>query len=156
MVIFCACVGSMTNSTPVTGSSDSCTTRCLVPRSCMRSPRMTVTAPLAKPTAIWDRSSSAEKADILKPWLLVFHSEESEESKRPNHDEHFIGRQQLTGNCFRPLFMFSVLKQVGNPVFFTGLSRAQTFKTGSLLKSSYKFQPPSSFLSLAIFLGHNT
>ena len=32
--------------------------------------------------------------------------------------------------------MFRVLKHVGNPVFFTGLSRAQTFKTGSLLKSS--------------------
>lgn len=33
--------------------------------------------------------------------------------------------------------MFNVLKQVGNPVFFTGLSSAQTFNTGSLLRSSY-------------------
>lgn len=58
--------GSDTNSTPVIGSSDSCTTLCLVPRSCIKSPRMTVTAPLAKPTASWDRSSRAVKADIYK------------------------------------------------------------------------------------------
>lgn len=33
--------------------------------------------------------------------------------------------------------MFNVLRQVGNPVFLTGLSNAQTFNTGSLLRSSY-------------------
>lgn len=58
-------VESTRNSTPVMGSSDSWTMRCLVPRSWIRSPRITVTAPLAKPTASCDRSSVAVKADIL-------------------------------------------------------------------------------------------
>lgn len=44
-----------------------------------------------------------------------------------------------TGNCLRPLYMLMVLKQVGNPVFLTGLSSAQTFSTGSLLRSSCSY-----------------
>lgn len=61
------------NWTPVTGSSDSYTMRCLVPRSWTRSPRMTVTAPFAKPTAICVRSSSAAKADIYMPQVNTQH-----------------------------------------------------------------------------------
>ncbi|QBZ60911.1 hypothetical protein PoMZ_07855 [Pyricularia oryzae] len=41
-----------------------------------------------------------------------------------------------TGNCFFALLICTVLKQVGKPVFLTGLSSAQTFSTGSLLRSS--------------------
>lgn len=64
---------------------------------------MTVTAPLAKPTASWERSSVAVKADI--------------------------------GNGFFPLLIANVLRQVGNPVFLTGLSKAQTFSTGAFVES---------------------
>src|SRR5438034_6994507 len=46
------------------GSSDSKTVRCFAPRSWIRSPRMTVTEPLANPTASWERSSSTARADI--------------------------------------------------------------------------------------------
>lgn len=42
-----------------------------------------------------------------------------------------------TGNCFLPLVIARVVKQVGMFVFFTSLSRAQSFKLGALLKSSY-------------------
>lgn len=89
---------------PVMGSSDSKTVRCRAPRSWMRSPRTTVTAPLAKPTASWDRSSKAANADI--------------------------------GNCLRPLCTESVLWHRGMPVFFSSLSNAHTFRTGSLDRSS--------------------
>lgn len=44
--------------------------------------------------------------------------------------------RSLTGNGLRPLCILSVLRHVGKPVFLTGLSSAQTFKTGSLLRSS--------------------
>jgi hypothetical protein len=47
------------------------------------------------------------------------------------------GLRKHTGNGFRPLLMFKVDRQVGMPVFFTGLSKAQTFRTGSFGKSSY-------------------
>lgn len=56
--------GPSRNSTPVMGSSDSKTVLCFAPRSCMRSPLITVTAPFANPTASWDRFSSIAKAEI--------------------------------------------------------------------------------------------
>lgn len=55
---------SVASSTPVMGSSDSKTIRCFEPRSWIRSPRITATAPFAKPTAIWERSSSAANAEM--------------------------------------------------------------------------------------------
>lgn len=42
----------------------------------------------------------------------------------------------LTGNCFRPLCIVSVLWHRGIPVLFSSLSSAQTFKIGSLDRSS--------------------
>ena len=51
-------------SRPVIGSSDSNTIRWRAPRSWIRSPRMIVTEPLAKPTATCDRSSTAANAEI--------------------------------------------------------------------------------------------
>lgn len=57
------------NSRPVIGSSVSSTVRCFVPRSCMKSPRTTVTAPFAKPTATWDRSRKTAKAETGKGFL---------------------------------------------------------------------------------------
>ena len=55
---------STASCTPVTGSSDSNTMRCFVPRSWMKSPRTTTTEPLENPTAICLRSSSAASAEI--------------------------------------------------------------------------------------------
>jgi hypothetical protein len=41
-----------------------------------------------------------------------------------------------TGKGFLPFVILKVDWQVGSPVFFTGLSKAHTFKTGSFGKSS--------------------
>lgn len=86
---------------------------------------MTVTAPFANPTANCERSSRAVKAET---WHVS--APPATRIQKRNH------RMWLTGNCFFPLCTLSVLKQVGSPVFLAGLSRAQTFKTGSLLRSS--------------------
>ena len=56
-------------SSAVIGSSDSNTVLCFVPRSCIRSPRITVTAPFANPTATWLKSSRATKAEIGNSFL---------------------------------------------------------------------------------------
>ena len=61
-VVFCP----SRNSTPVIGSSDSNTVLCFAPRSCIRSPRTTVTAPLPNPIASCERLSSTAKADIWR------------------------------------------------------------------------------------------
>ena len=114
---------SVASCTPVTGSSDSNTMRCFVPRSWMRSPRRTVTAPFPKPTAICERSWDAAKSDIYR--LVSARTEASTVSLPP------------TGNCRRPLLMVRVLRQVGMLVFLTSLSRAHAFSTGSLLRSSF-------------------
>jgi hypothetical protein len=84
---------------------------------------MTVTEPFPNPTASCDKSSRAVKAEIYW-WLLEASFTEGACVKH-------------TGNGFRPLLMLKVDWQVGRPVFFTGLSKAQTFKTGSFGKSSY-------------------
>ena len=65
---------------------------------------MTVTEPLANPTASCERSSRAVKAEI--------------------------------GNCLRPLWMERVDWHLGWPVFFSVLSSAHTFRSGSVDKSS--------------------
>lgn len=57
-------LSSTDNSTPVTGSSDSNTIRCFVPRSWMKSPLIKATEPLENPTAICLRSSSTTSAEI--------------------------------------------------------------------------------------------
>lgn len=49
----------------------------------------------------------------------------------------------LTGNCLFALLMLTVLRHVGMPVFLTILSRAQAFRTGSALMSSYTCLVPS-------------
>ena len=41
-----------------------------------------------------------------------------------------------TGNCFRPLCTAKVDKHFGDPVFFSVLSKAHTFSTGSFNRSS--------------------
>ena len=83
---------------------------------------MTVTEPFAKPTAIWDKSSVAAKADI---YSLI-------SRRRP------LLSKQHTGNCLRPFAIVTVLRQVGTFVFFTNLSSAHTLSSGSLLRSSYR------------------
>lgn len=50
-----------------------------------------------------------------------------------------------TGNGFLPFCMLSVDWHVGRPVFFTGLSNAHTFNTGSLEISSYSKSDQYSF-----------
>ena len=45
-------------------------------------------------------------------------------------------RQKRTGNCLLPFCTETVDKHVGAPVFFSGLSSAQTFNTGSFSRSS--------------------
>ena len=94
--------------------------RCFVPRSWIKSPRMTVTAPFAKPTATCDKSSVAAKADICDDPSVPYPLQ-TQPSLPP----------KPTGNGFFPLFTATVLKHVGIPVFLTGLSSAHTFSSGS-------------------------
>lgn len=47
-----------------------------------------------------------------------------------------FSRRMPTGNCFRPFCKLKVDKHFGDPVFFSVLSRAHTFSTGSFSKSS--------------------
>ena len=110
-------------SKPVIGSCDSKTMRCRAPRSCIKSPRMTVTDPFAKPTAICDKSSKAATADILGGMLT-------------NYPRGHIRGVQLTGNRLLALFTETVDRHRGVPVFFSLVSSAHTFKTGSLGISS--------------------
>lgn len=114
-------LGPSRNSIPVIGSSDSKTVRCLAPRSCIRSPRTTVTAPFPNPTASCERFSSAANADI-------YHNQTSEPI--------VIHKSNHTGNCLRPFWIDKVDKHLGPPVFFSGLSKAHTLRTGSFDRSS--------------------
>lgn len=107
-------------SNAVTGSSDSKTILCLVPLSWIKSPRTTVTDPLAKLTATWLRSSSATNADTCFSQLTY----------------SSCMHQGFTGNCLLPFWIPTVHRHFGPPVFFSILSRAQTFRTGSLERSS--------------------
>lgn len=81
---------------------------------------MTVTAPLANPTATCVRSSVAAKAEIFPNA-----SQSQLRFKSPSAPN--IGP---TGKGFFPLLIATVLRHVGSPVFLTGLSSAQTFRTG--------------------------
>lgn len=90
---------------------------------------MTATAPFAKPTAIWDRSSSVANAEIYSDRSHVLVSRNYRVAQLPQGHGH-------TGNCRRPLLIVTVLRQVGMFVFFTSLSKAHALSTGSLLISS--------------------
>jgi len=113
--------GPSRNSIPVIGSSDSKTVLCLAPRSCIKSPRITVTAPFPNPTASCERFPSAANAEIC-------HSQTSEPMVVQEGDH--------TGNCLRPFCIDKVDKHFGPPVFFSSLSKAHTLSTGSFDRSS--------------------
>jgi hypothetical protein len=100
--------------------------RCLAPRSLIKSPLIIATDPFAKPIASWERSSRAAKADIYPKSAVadsrsLFH-------RQPN--------MSLTGNGLRAFCTVTVERHRGAPVFFSVLSSAHTFNTGSLGRSS--------------------
>lgn len=80
-----------------------------------------VMAPFANPTAQVCSDGTVANADV---YTLI----------SPNPNTHL---ERLTGNCFLPLLTVRELWHFGPPLFFSTESSAQTFNTGSELRSSH-------------------